>query len=122
MPDDSQLRHAGRVCSTAATPIKLTGGTQRRKPMTPDSLEIEATFDGEVFRPVKPVRLTPDSRVRLVVHSNEERQPAEELELPGSDCRHHELDRLFGTWSAEDLAEFEAATEWTQQIQPEDWE
>ena len=90
--------------------------------MSLNSLEIEATFDGEVFRPVEPVSLSPDSRVRLVVLPEEARQPAEETTPPESNRRHHDLDKLFGTWSAEDLAEFEAATEWTRQIQPEDWE
>ena len=90
--------------------------------MSRDSLEIDATFDGEVFRPTQPVSLSPDSRVRLVVLPEEPRQPAAEMEQPRSDRRHHDLDRLFGTWSAEEFAEFEAATEWTRQIQPEDWE
>lgn len=90
--------------------------------MSLNSLEIEATFDGEVFRPAEPVNLSPDSRVRLVVLTEEPQQSAEAATQRSSSGRHHDLDRLFGTWSAEDLAEFEAATEWTRQIQPEDWE
>lgn len=31
------------------------------------SQTLEATFDGQVFRPVEPVELQPDTRVQLVV-------------------------------------------------------
>lgn len=33
---------------------------------------LEATFDGIVFRPDKPVKIKPNTRVRIVVKTNEE--------------------------------------------------
>ena len=86
--------------------------------MSLNSVEIEATFDGEVFRPKQPVTLKPDTPVRLLVQTNAD---ATDIRL-NAKARHEALLRLAGTWTDEDVAEFEAATEWTRRIEPEDWQ
>ena len=83
------------------------------------SQEIDATFDGVVFRPAEPVALKPDTQVRLIVQTN--RDEDVEVVAPDANARHEALLRLAGTWTDADVAEFEAATEWTRRIESEDW-
>jgi hypothetical protein len=85
--------------------------------MSLNSLEIDATFDGEVFRPTQPVRLKPDTPVHLVVRTH---AVVTDVGVDAQ-ARHEALLRLAGTWTKKDAEEFYAATEWTRRIEPEDW-
>ena len=56
---------------------------------------------------------------RLVVHILKE---AMGLEAQSAQKSYHDLDHLAGTWSAEEFAEFEKATEAFEQIDEEMWQ
>jgi len=66
---------------------------------------LEATFDGEVFRPLQTVELRPDTRVQLIVLVRTEAGPepvsfldvAESMQLPGPEDWSTRLDEyLYG--------------------------